>query len=49
MIQLKNLVKKILHNYPGRVGEAILTLMLRKYKKSLRMKTKSEEKDMQGQ
>ena len=49
MIQLQNLVKRILHSHSGRFGQAILTKMMRNYKKSLRTKTKSEEKDMQGQ
>ena len=45
-IQLKNLVKRILHSHSGRSIQAILTPMLRTFKKVLRTKTKSEEKDM---
>ena len=49
MIQLQNLVKRILYSHSGRFGQTVLTQMLRNYKKSLRTKTKSGEKDMQGQ
>ena len=49
MIQLQYLVKRILNSHSGCFGQAILMLMLRNYKKLLRMKTKSEERDMQGQ